>query len=206
MPDHHTTKKLQSYRTREAVGVFVNPAALEAAVHALENAGFDTSTISVLGSDDEIRKRVGHRYHRVAEIEDDTHAPRTSFVSVGTRLKGEMAAVVFPLYIGGLAGAAAVVAAGGALALAIAAAIMGSAAGSGLGGLLAAAIAEQHSKRVEEQLARGGLVLWVKVGDAAAGRRALAVLREAGAHDVHLHQIRHVHQIRREPGSGDTAA
>ena len=177
-------------RTREAVEVFTDPAALEAAVYELLGSRFDKATISVLGSDAEIRKRVGHLYRSVEEIEDDRRAPRAAFVSVGTRLKEEMAAVVFPLYVGGLAGLAAVVASGGALALVIAGIIVGTVTGAGVGGLLANAIAEHHYKRVEEQVVQGGLVLWVKVADHDAERRALAVLKKARAHDIHIHQIR----------------
>ncbi len=62
-------------RTREAVGVFTDPAALEAAVYELLGSRFDKATISVLGSDAEIRKRVGHLYRSVEEIEDDRRAP-----------------------------------------------------------------------------------------------------------------------------------
>ncbi len=98
--------------------------------------------------------------------------------------------MVFPLYVGGLAGLAAVVASGGALALVIAGIIVGTVTGAGVGGLLANAIAEHHYKRVEEQVVQGGLVLWVKVAGHDAERRALAVLKKARAHDIHIHQIR----------------
>ena len=189
MNDDSAARKEQTYRSREAVGVFPDPAALEHAVNELETAGFDPGAISVLGSDREVRKRVG-LYRSVAEIEDDARAPRTPFVSRYKRLADETAAVTTPLYIGGIAGLAAVVASGGALALAIAAAIIGSAAGVSLGGLMAGAIAEHHAKRIQEQLDRGGLVLWVKVDDADAEKRALAALEKSGAHDVHTHEIR----------------
>jgi hypothetical protein len=183
------TKKPQTYRTREAVGVFADADALEAAVNDLESSGFDRASISVLGSDSEVRNRVGRLYRNVLEIEDDPRAPRTSFVSSARRLAGETAAVVFPLYIGGLAGLAAVVASGGALALAVGVAIIGSAAGASLGGLLAGAIAEHHAMKIEEQIGQGGLVLWVKLADDDAERRALAVLEKSGARDIHIHKI-----------------
>ncbi len=182
-------KKPLTYRAREAVGVFSDPNALETAVNELEVSGFDRASISVLGSDAEVRKRVGRPYGNVAEIEDDARAPRASFEPESERIENQAATVVFPLYIGGLAGAAAVVAAGGALALAIAVAIIASAAGVTLGGLLAGAIAEHHATRIEEQIAQGGLVLWVKVADSNAEKRALAVLENCGAHDVHIHEV-----------------
>jgi hypothetical protein len=65
----------QTISSREVVGVFADPVALERAVTELEMAGFDPAAISVLGSDGEIRKRVG-LYRSVAEIEDDARSPR----------------------------------------------------------------------------------------------------------------------------------
>lgn len=189
MNDHFAVRKEQTFSSREAVGVFPDPITLEAAVNELEKSGFDPAAISVLGADGVVRKRVG-LYRSVAEIEDDARAPRAPFVSRYKRTTDETAAVAFPLYIGGLAGLAAVVASGGALALAIAVAIIGTAAGASLGGLLAGAIAEHHAKQIQQQIEQGGLVLWVKVDDAGAETRALAALEKAGARDVHVHQIR----------------
>jgi hypothetical protein len=197
MSDDWVGSSRRTYRAREAVGVFVDPEALEAAVQRLVAAGFDRGTLSVLGSEDEIAKHFGHLYYRVEAIADDARAPRTSFASAGARLRKEMAAVVFPLYIGGLAGLAAVVASGGALAVAIAGIIVGSAAGAGVGGFLANAIADHHRHEIEEQLARGGLVLWVKVVDPEAERHALAILKRSHAGDVHVHQIPQEHPIQR---------
>jgi hypothetical protein len=54
---------------------------------------------------------------------------------------------------------------------------------------LAAAIARRHSAQVQEQLHKGGLVLWVSVADAEAEKRALAVLDKMGARDIHVHEI-----------------
>lgn len=97
--------------------------------------------------------------------------------------------VPVPFLIGGLAGAAAVVASGGALAAAIAGTILAGGAGAGLGALLAGAVAHRHARRVEEQLAQGDLVLWVGIADEDAAKRAMAVLEKASARDVHVHAI-----------------
>jgi hypothetical protein len=40
-----------------------------------------------------------------------------------------------------------------------------------------------------EQLAQGGMVLWVSLRDDNAEKRALQILTKAGARDVHVHQI-----------------
>jgi hypothetical protein len=76
------------------------------------------------------------------------------YVPKGSRAEGEAALLGVPIYIGGLAGGLAVVASGGAMALAFAAAIGLGAVGAGLGGLLARVVAHRHVFRVREQLAQ----------------------------------------------------
>lgn len=178
------------YRAREAVGVFADPASLEMAVDELEIAGFDRATISVLATDEAIKDRVGHLYRNVAEIEDNRHVPQGAFVSSDALVEGEAAAVGIPTYIGGCAAAGVVaVAFGGALAATIAAAVAGGAAGAGLGAILARAIGKHHAEHVVEQLAQGGLVLWVSLRDDSAEQRALQILGKAGARDIHVHEL-----------------
>ncbi len=178
-----------AYPVREAVAVFADADAWEQAVSDLEMSGFDRAGISVLGSNATIKARVGRLYESVAEAEDDPNAPRSVFVSRGSLLQGEASAITFPFFIAGLAGAAAVVASGGALAATIAATLLGSVGGAGLGGLLASTIARRHRHRVEEQLVLGGLVLWVSVPNPQAETRALGVLRRNGGRHIHVHEI-----------------
>lgn len=178
-----------TYRAREAVGVFINADALEDAVNRLEVSGFDRADISVLAADDKVKDRIGRLYRSVREVVDDGRAPLSAFESRDSLREGEAATVAVPIYVGGLAGIIAVVASGGALASVIAAALIGSATGGGVGGLVAHAVARHHADRVTEQLAKGGLVLWVNVPDAYAERRALDILEGAGAGNVHVHTL-----------------
>lgn len=177
-------------RVREAVGVFHDPAALDAAVDALGASGFDRASISVLATGAKAKDRIDRYYRLASDIEDCDKVPRAAFASRASRAEGDAALVGVPLYIGGFAGAAAVAATGGALALAVAATIAGAMAGGGLGALLATAIERRHMARVREQLEKGGLVVWVNVPRPDAETRALAILAEAGAHDIHVHEIK----------------
>lgn len=178
-------------KVKEAVGVFRDPKALEAAVDELEVSGFDRAAVSVLATDAKATEQIEHFYRTVRDIEDSDRVPRGVFVSRDSRTEGEAAVVGFPIYVGGCAGAAAVAAAGGALAFAIAGALIGSTAGAGLGAIFAAAIARHHASDVQKQLNKGGLVLWVHVPNADAEKRAVAVLNKMGAQDVHVHEIKH---------------
>jgi outer membrane lipoprotein SlyB len=176
-------------RIKEAVAVFGDPGKLEAAVDELEISGFDRAAISVLATDAKASEQVERFYRSIKEVEDSGTAPRSAFVSRDSQAEGEAALFGIPLYIGGMAGAAAVVATGGALAAAIAALIVGGVTGGSLGAILAIAMAHHHSVRVHEQLDKGGFVLWVSVLDSAAEKRAMTVLTRMGARDVHVHEI-----------------
>lgn len=65
------------------------------------------------------------------------------------------------------------------------------AAGGGalLGGALASRMHRHYARRAEEQLARGGLLLWVNVRNPAQENAALEILRAQTAHDVHVHEF-----------------
>jgi outer membrane lipoprotein SlyB len=188
-----------AYGAREAVGVFRDPATLEAAVDALELSGFDRAAISVLATHGAARQRLESFYRTVAEAEDSATVPRGAYVSSNSRTEGEAAVVGLPLYIGSVAGAFAVVAAGGALALAYAVAMAAGVAGASLGALLADAIERRHSAEIEEQLREGGLILWVSVSDAEAEKRALALLESLDATDIHVHEIKREWSVRDSP-------
>jgi hypothetical protein len=169
--------------------VFADADKLETAVEALEAAGFDRAAISILASDAVVRERLGHLYRSSAEVAEDLRAPRVGFTSRHSRAEAEAAAVGLPFYIGGFAGAWAVVATGGALAAAIAATILGGVIGGGVGGLVALAVARRYGDHVRDQLAKGGLVLWAATPDEASAKRAVEVLQRCGATAVHIHQI-----------------
>ncbi len=165
---------------------------------ALERAGFSRAGISVLGQD-QTRERLGQLYQSVVATEDDADAPQAAFVSGHSRVEGEAAAVALPLLVGSWAGAGAVVASGGILAGAIAATILGGVVGGGLGALLAGAVARRHAKRIEAQIASGGLVLWVSAPNDAAERQAVETLTRVGARDVHVHTIQRTWGPRNRP-------
>jgi hypothetical protein len=171
---------------REAVAVFDDVSSLEAAVEDLRAAGFAKEAISLLASHDAVEKRLGQMYQRVEELEDDPRAPRTAFVSeknLGERENRVLGSLtVLPTVIA----AGTVVASAGALA----AAIVGTAlAGAALGTVLTHWMDQRHAERLQEQLDRGGILLWVRTPTEEDERRAMDVLTRYSAHDVHIHEI-----------------
>lgn len=165
---------------REVVAVFDEADDLDRAVYALEIEGFDRAAFSVLGSEQAVAKKLGHRYQQVKEVEDDPEAPRETFFSRISRLEADY----LPTPILASVGALVLFGVGSTLPLLIAAG-----AGALLGGALSRVMHEQHATRVKEQLERGGLLLWVNVRTAREEETALKVLRSHSAHDVHAHEI-----------------
>ena len=173
-------------KVREAVAVFEDVSALEAAVEELHAAGFAEAEISLLAGDDAVERKLGHVYQRVEELEDEPRAPRTAFVSskhLGereNRLLGSL--TVLPTVIA----AGTVVASAGA----VAAAIVGTAlTGALLGTVFTHWMDQRHADWLKGQLNRGGILLWVRTTTAERERDALAILTRYSAHDIHIHEI-----------------
>lgn len=186
------------YNAREVVTVFSNPVDLEMAVEELEISGFRRAAMSVLGTGPDAQARVKGFYHRI-ETGRGNDVRHTASLSRDARVEGEAAAIARPAYIGGVAGTWAAIAAGSALAPAFAAVIAAGAGGAGLGALLAGAVARRYSERIGEQLARGGVALWVNAKDDAAEKRALDILEKMGGMHVHPHAVQCEWNIRDIP-------
>jgi hypothetical protein len=165
---------------KEAVAAFDNADALDEAVFALETRGFDRAAFSVLASESAVQQKLGHRYSQVKEVEDDPQAPRATFFSRVSRREADY------LPAPALAGIGALVVAGiGTVIPVLVAAGVGAALGAALGRLLHV----HHAKLVSEQLARGGLLLWVNIRNENEEKIALEVLGANAAHDIHVHEI-----------------
>lgn len=173
----------------EAVAVFEDADSLEAAVDELLSHGFDHADLSLLASAEAVEQKLGHRFTKVQQVEDDDEAPRRAYISTESRGDAEGGLIGGLMYVGALAAAGATVASGGSLGAAIA----GAAAMGGAGGLVGATLAkfidDQHAVNLEEQLDRGGLLLWVRTRNAEHERKAKDVLSKHSAHDVHLHKL-----------------
>lgn len=165
---------------REVVAVFDDTKALDEAVFALETRGLDRAAFSLLGSEEAVKQKLGHRYQQVKDVEDAPNVPRDTFFSRVSRLEADL----LPAPILASIGALVFVGVGSVLPVLVAAG-----AGATLGGALSLMMHEHQATRVQEQLARGGLLLWVNVRGAKEEEAALEVLRAHSAHDVHAHDI-----------------
>ena len=174
---------------REAVGVFHDRDALQNAVEDLLSAGFDRSELSLLAGERAIEQKLGHAYQKVQELEDDAAVPRAAFVGNHSLALGRVGMIGGLAYIGATAAAGAVVASGGALAATIVAAAIAGGGGGLLGSWAARLLGRDRAEKLQRQLDHGGLLLWVALRDEAHERRALAILSQSGADDVHAHEL-----------------
>lgn len=173
---------------REAVGVFENSDMLQDAIDELLSSGFDRAEISLLAGEAAVEEKLGHAYHRVSELEDDSGAPKVAYVSTESIGDSEGAVIGALMYVGAGVLMGPVAAAGGTLAAIAGAAAIGGGVGGAIGSLLATLIGEQHAKYIDEQIHHGGLLLWVRVWDSQKEKRAVEILSRHSGRDVHVHE------------------
>ena len=65
----------------EAVGVFNRSEDFQDAIDELLSSGFHRAELSLLSQRTRRQEKLGHRYKKVNELEDDQRVPRTAYVS-----------------------------------------------------------------------------------------------------------------------------
>ena len=76
----HAAKKAAN-TVREAVGVFSTLETLQEAIDELMSSGFDRADLSMLAAEGTVDQKLGHKYQKIAELEDDPIVPRCCYVS-----------------------------------------------------------------------------------------------------------------------------
>ena len=174
---------------REAVGVFKTAAALQEAIDDLLLSGFDRAELSLLAAEHTVDEKLGHKYRRVTELEDEAAVPRSCFVSTESIGDAEGGLIGGLLYVGATAAAGAVVASGGTLAVLLASMALAGGAGGLIGSILAKVVGDTHAHHLQEELNHGGLLLWVRTWDDHDEKRAVEILRKHSGQDVHVHAL-----------------
>jgi len=174
---------------REAVGVFDNADGLQEAIDDLMTHGFDRAEISLLASESAVEEKLGHKYSKASELEDDSKVPRAAYIEPESVGGAEGAVVGGLMYVGAGLLLGPVAAAGATLAGMAAAAVIGVGIGGLFGASLAKLIGERRARHIEEQLKHGGLLLWVRVRDAERENRAVEILSRRSGRDVHVHEV-----------------
>ena len=179
----------QRIKMREVTGVCHSRDALETAVGALLESGFDRADIDIMAGADAIVDKLGGIYAPAHELADVPEAPRRFFRAredVTVPLAGAAGILTD---IRATAAALGVVASRGALAAAVVAAAAGGAAAGGIGALIARALGQEEARELESQIALGGVVLWVRVRSPEEEQKTQQILSEQGAEAVRVHEI-----------------
>jgi hypothetical protein len=173
----------------EAVGIFHRSVDLESAIDELLSSGFHRAELSLLAGERAVEEKLGHRYDKVGSLADDSTVPRAAYVSTEAVGDAEGGLIGGLMYVGAAVAGGAIVASGGTLAAGIAAAALAGGAGGLIGSVLAKLVGDRHAHYLQEQIDRGGLLLWVRTWNREDERRAAEILRKHSAGDVHVHAL-----------------
>ncbi len=172
--------------TIEAVAIFHDVRGLDEAVGALIQAGFEKDGINLLASEATVEEKLGHRYERVEELEDDPAAPRIAYRSLADFAENERTIASSLTYVPAMLAAGTVVASAGVVAAAITGAAVG---GAVLSTVLARWLDKNHADHLQEQMEHGGLLLWVNTPTEEQQKAAVRILKGHAAFDVHIHDF-----------------
>lgn len=167
----------------EIVGIFTSPRELDAAVSDLCSAGWDRAELSLLGKQNELVPTTG-----AEDIARNSIAPHSSVVSDSDERQDGVLG-------GGLAGVAAaflasgaIVATGGSALVALIGAAAAGGGGAVAGNFIGHMLTKQMAEPMEDQLNRGGIVLWALLRSPDQEARARDILSRHGAADVHVQE------------------
>ena len=178
-----------TFTIREAVGIFHRAEDLQGAIDELLNSGFHRSELGLLASETTVQDKLGPNIESVRVLADDPAVPRSAYVSpeaIGDAQGGLIGALV---YAGAAVAAAAVVASGGTLAAILTGVVVVGGTGGLLGSVLARWLGDHHANYLQDQIDRGGLLLWVRTRNAMAEHRAVEILTRNSGTDVHVHAL-----------------
>jgi hypothetical protein len=172
---------------REAVAVFDTAEALQEAIDELLSSGFHRADLSLLAREADVVSKLGHKYRKTSELEDDPSVPRAAYVSTETVGDSQGAVIGTLMYVGAGLLMGPVAAAGGTLAAIAGAAALGGGAGGLAGTWLARLLGDRRAQHIQQQLDHGGLLLWVRAWDAGQENLAVEILKHHSGRDVHVH-------------------
>jgi hypothetical protein len=173
----------------EAVGIFDRNEDLQGAIDELLSSGFHRSELGLLADEATAQEKLGHQYKKISALADDPAAPRSAYVSPEAIGDAEGGLIGGLAYVGATVATGVVIASGGALAALIAAVVLAGGTGGLVGSVLAKWLGDRHANYLQQQIDRGGLLLWVRTRDVAAERRAVEILRKHSGGEVHVHAL-----------------
>lgn len=170
--------------SREAVALFADAERLQQAVSALRSHGFDHADLSFIAPE-ALEERPDARAGRLAA---DPETPRDAAATDTDVRQARVLGTGMAATIAGFAAAGFTVATGGVMAAVILATSAAAGGVGAIGALIGREIDRSEASYLDEQVARGGVLLWVRLPDAAAEQRAIEVLRRYSER-VRIHEF-----------------
>lgn len=180
--------KAQDYAqrpAREAVAVFDNESELLNTIQELESSGFDRSDMSVLPPLTNVEKYLGRKLASVTDVEDDPEVLRMAPVDRASFGAAQGILIGLPIYLGAVGAIWSGASNGADTSAIMISGLIGGVIGGVIGLALAALLRRRHARRIQEQIDRGGLLLWVRIRGEKQEERATTVITD--------HIVRHFH-------------
>lgn len=174
---------------REAVAVFQSARQLQDAIDELLVSGFNHGDISLLADESAFALHPDLAWRSSRDLADEPGAPRAAYVSPESMGDAQGAVISGLAYLGAVATAAFTIGTTGPIGGAVVTTALAAGVGGGIGALLARLLRHGRAIELSDQLARGGLLLWVRKRGAALEQQAIAILQRHQAGDVHVHDI-----------------
>jgi len=173
---------------KEAVGVFTNAHDLQEAIRTLEGSAFPRQDISVMGQQSDLYE-IFHKDKNESTLEamSDPNVDRIAPSRPEEQTIGTSALIGGSAYVGAMAMALSA----GAVAVPaiVGAAVLGAAGGGTIGAVLAKLLGDRYHRTIEEQIERGGLLLWVRTPDEHKEMLAKVIMRQHHAQNVHIQEM-----------------
>ena len=163
------------------------PADLQNAIDDLLSAGFDRAELRFLAGAHTVEHKLGHAYRKVSDIADDLNVPRAAYVSTEA-IGGAQGALIGGLFYVGPSWPGSGRGFRGRSRGGICRSRNRRRRGRVVGSLLAHALGDHHANDLQEQIERGGLLLWVHSRDEDHQARSIGILKMYCGDNVHIHQ------------------
>lgn len=174
---------------REAVAIFHEVSKLHEAADELMISGFDRSDLSILAGRKAVEQKLGHMFSRVEDAEDDPRIATQAYVGTDSINEAKAFATGGLFYVGALSAIGIIVASGGSVAAALIGAAVAGGAGGILGTYLGHVLDKPRADYINDQINKGGILLWVHTKDPEHEALALKILNNCSADDAHIHEL-----------------
>lgn len=140
-----------------------------------------------MGGEEDLQRVFGQKTVDPLVAMDNEYTPRQAPSRPEEQTIGSAALVGGGAYVGAMA--MALTAGAVAFPALIAAAVIGGLGGGAAGAVLTKVLGDHYSSHIEEQIKKGGLLLWVRTPDENKERLAVTILRQHHADHIHIQEM-----------------